>query len=235
MLNITIDGKSVQAREGSNVLQKIRDLKIDMPTLCYHEELASFGACRLCTVEVKASGKWKLATSCDLPVTDGLEIRTASDKAVEARKLAAELLYFQYPTTAAVRNIAKKLGVAVEAAAAEGHDCILCGLCVRTCKEIVGVSALNFQDRGLGRDVDVPKIEFKAGNCIGCGSCAFVCPTGFVKMEAQDDKRMIWDKVFKMAACDVCGRYFAPVEQLECISRQTGTPMSKLSTCLSCR
>jgi len=235
MVNITIDGKKVQAREGANVLQKIRDLRIHMPTLCYHEELVPFGACRLCTVEIKANGKWKLATSCDLPVLEGLEIRTVSDKAVEARKLAAELLYFQYPTTAAVRNIAGKLGIALEPAAEEGHDCILCGLCVRTCNDIVGVSALNFQDRGLNREVEAPKIEFIAGNCIGCGSCAYVCPTGYVKMEAQNDKRMIWNKVFKMAACDVCGRYFAPIEQLEYISRKTGTPMSKLSTCVSCR
>jgi len=235
MVNITIDGKKVQAREGSSVLQKIRDLRIDMPTLCYHEELVPFGACRLCTVEVKADGKWKLAASCDLPVDKDMEIRAVSDKAVEARKLAAELLYFKYPTTAAVRDIAQKLGVAVEPAAEEGHDCILCGLCVRTCKDIVGVSALNFQDRGLNRNVETPKIEFIIGNCIGCGSCAYVCPTGYVKMEAQDDKRMIWNKVFKMAACDVCGRYFAPIEQLEYISRVTGTPISKLSTCVSCR
>jgi hypothetical protein len=54
-------------------------------------------------------------------------------------------------------------------------------------------------------------------------------------MEATDDKRMIWNKVFKMAACDTCGRYFAPVEQLEYISRTAEVPLSKLSTCVSCR
>ncbi len=235
MVNMMIDGKSVQAREGSNCLQKIRDLRIDMPTLCYHEELIPFGACRLCTVEVKANGKWKLTTACDLPVKQGLEIKTASEKAVEARKLAAELLYYQYPTTPAVLDIARKLGVDVAPGASDGHDCILCGLCTRTCKEIVGVCALTFQDRGLGRDVEKPQIAFIADNCIGCGSCAYVCPTGYVKMESLDDKRLIWNKVFKMAACDVCGRYFAPVEQLAYISRTTGVPMARLSTCVSCR
>jgi NADH dehydrogenase/NADH:ubiquinone oxidoreductase subunit G len=235
MVNMTIDGKSVQANAGASVLQKIRDLRIDMPTLCYHPELAAFGACRLCTVEVRANGKWKLTASCDLPAQKGLEIRTASEKAVEGRKLAAELLYFQYPTTAAVRDIAVKLGVAVAPAESEGHDCILCGLCTRTCRDVVGVSALTFADRGLGRDVDAPKIAFTADRCIGCGSCAYVCPTDYVKMEAIDDKRMIWNKVFTMAACNSCGRYFAPVEQLEYISRKTGTSIAVLSTCVSCR
>jgi NADH dehydrogenase/NADH:ubiquinone oxidoreductase subunit G len=235
MVNMTIDGKKVQANEGSSILQKIRDLRIDMPTLCYHPELKAFGACRLCTVEVRANGKWQLAASCELPAAKDLEIITASEKAVEARKLAAQLLYFQYPAVAAVRDIAVKLGVAVAPAESEGHDCILCGLCTRTCRDIVGVSALTFADRGLGRNVEEPRIDFIAEKCIGCGSCAYVCPTGYVKMEAVDNKRMIWNKVFHMALCNSCGRAFAPVEQLEHISRTTGTPMSVLSTCVSCR
>lgn len=235
MINMTIDGKAVSAGEGDSVLKKIRDHHIPMPTLCYHPELKAFGACRLCTVEVRTNGKWKLAASCELPAAEGLEVKTASEKAVEARKLAAELLYLQYPATVAVREIALKLGVAVKPAGAESQDCILCGLCTRACREIVGVSALTFADRGLGRDVDAPRIAFTAERCIGCGSCAFVCPTGFVKMESVEDKRIIWNKAFKMAACNSCGRYFAPVEQLEYISRTTGTPLSVLCTCVSCR
>jgi NADH dehydrogenase/NADH:ubiquinone oxidoreductase subunit G len=235
MINMTIDGKSVQANEGSSVLQKIRDLHIEMPTLCYHPELAAFGACRLCTVEVRANGKWKLAAACELPASQGLEIRTAAENAVKARKLAAELLYFQYPTTSAVRDIARKMGVSLAPAADEGHDCILCGLCMRTCRDIVGVSALAFADRGPGRNLAEPKIDFIAEKCIGCGSCAYVCPTGYVRMDSVDDKRMIWNRVFKMAACNSCGRYFAPEAQLEYISRTTGTPMSVLGICLSCR
>ena len=235
MVNITIDGKSVQAQEGSNVLQEIRKLRIDMPTLCYHEELVPFGACRLCTVEVKANEKWKLAASCDIPVNKGLEIRTASEKAVEARKLAAKLLYYRYPTTAAVRDIAEKLGVAVEPSVVEGNDCVLCGLCVRTCRDIVGAGALSFQDCGLDRDVEATKIEFRADKCIGCGSCAFVCPTGFVKLEDEEDKRAIWNKVFKMAVCDKCGRYFAPEDQLKFISKKTGSSLKELAICTNCR
>jgi NADH dehydrogenase/NADH:ubiquinone oxidoreductase subunit G len=237
MIKMTIDGRKVQAKEGSTVLQNLQNLKIEVPTLCFHQDLIPFGACRLCTVEVKSNGKWQMATSCNTTVADDMEIRTATEKVKESRKLAAELLYYKYPTTKAVRDIAAKLGVEVSPSAVDGKECILCGLCTRTCHEVVGVDALTFEDRGLDRNVEDPKIIYVADSCIGCGSCAFVCPTGFVKMEEKSGgkKRKIWDKEFKMAACKVCGRYFAPVDQLKWISKSTKVPLKKLMTCTSCR
>lgn len=235
MVGITIDGRKIEAKEGSTVLQNAKALNIDIPTLCFHKEVSPFGACRLCSVEVKTNGKWRLAASCQVEVAKGMEVKTDTDKVKESRKLAAGLLYYKYPTTAAVREMAIKCGVDVKEGKADGKDCILCGLCARTCQEIVGVDALRFQDRGLGRAMDEPKIEFVASNCIGCGSCAYVCPTGFVGMQAVDNKRIIWDKVFKMAACDVCGQFFAPMEQLEYISKKTGVDVNNLMTCTSCR
>jgi len=235
MVAITIDGRKVEAKENSTVLENVRNQGIALPTLCYHEEVSAFGACRLCTVEVKANGKWQLATACNTPVAKGLGIRTGSEQAVEARTLAARLLYSRYPQTKAVRDIARQLGVAVAEDGQDAHQCILCGLCARACREVVGACALTFADRGLGRDLEEPKIEFSTDACIGCGSCAFICPTGYVRMETTGDRRMIWDKVFKMAACSVCGRYFAPEDQLAFISRTTGVPMSALKTCVSCR
>ncbi|OPX40735.1 MAG: hypothetical protein B1H13_05960, partial [Desulfobacteraceae bacterium 4484_190.3] len=194
MVNIVIDGRKVKAKEGSTILENARDLKLDIPTLCHHDDLSPFGACRLCTVEVKTSGKWQLTTSCNTVVEDGMEVKTDSKKALEGRKMAAELLYYKYPETEAVREIAEKVGVDVSEEKGEEHDCILCGLCVRACREIVGVSALTFQDRGPGRDLEDPQIEFDPNSCIGCGACAYVCPTGYIKMEAEDDKRIIWNK-----------------------------------------
>lgn len=235
MVNIVINGRKVRAKDGSTILENARDLKLDIPTLCHHDDLSPFGACRLCTVEVKANGKWQIATSCDTAVENGMEIRTNSSKALESRKMAAELLYYKYPETEVVREIAEKLGVDVFEEKGEEHDCILCGLCVRACREIVGVSALTFQDRGLGRDLEEPQIEFDPNACIGCGACAYVCPTGYVTMESEDDKIIIWNKVFKMTPCKVCGRYFAPEDQLKYISKTTGVPFSNLTTCVSCR
>jgi len=235
MVTIVIDGRKVKAKENSTILENTQELNIDVPTLCFHKDLSSFGACRLCMVEVNTNGKWQLATSCTTPVEDGMEIRTDSDRVQESRKLTAELLYYKYPMTEAVREVARKLGVETPEEKGESHDCILCGLCVRTCREIVGVSALTFQDRGRGRDIDEPKIEFNPNSCIGCGSCAYVCPTGYVQMESVGDKRIIWDKVFKMVACKVCGKYFAPQDQLEYIGKKTGVPLDKLYTCVDCR
>jgi NADH dehydrogenase/NADH:ubiquinone oxidoreductase subunit G len=235
MVNIVIDGRKVKAKDGSTILENARDLKLDIPTLCHHDDLSPFGACRLCMVEVKTNGKWQLATSCNTVVEGGMEVKTDSGKALESRKMAAELLYYKYPETEAVREIAEKLGVDVFEEKGEEHDCILCGLCVRACREIVGVSALTFQDRGPGRDLEDPQIEFDPNACIGCGACAYVCPTGYIQMEAEDDKRIIWNKVFKMTPCKVCGRYFAPEDQLRYISKTTGVPFNNLTTCTSCR
>lgn len=235
MVNIVINGRKKKAKEDSTILENARELRLSIPTLCHHDDLSPFGACRLCAVEVKVNGKWQIATSCNTTVETGMEIKTDSPKALESRKLAAELLYYQYPETEAVREIAEKLGVDVFEEKGEENDCILCGLCVRTCREIVGVSALTFQDRGLGRDVEEPTIGFNPNTCIGCGSCAYVCPTGYVKMTSEEDKRMIWNKIFKMESCDVCGRFFAPEDQLRYISRTTGVPYEKLTTCISCR
>ena len=235
MVTIAIDGHKVKAKESSTILENTQELNIDIPTLCYHMDLSPFGACRLCAVEVKTNGKWQLATSCNTPVEEGMELRTDSALLQESRKLTAEFLYYRYPTTEAVREVARKLGVQTPVEKGEGHDCILCGLCVRTCREIVGVSALTFQDRGLNRNIDEPKIEYDPNTCIGCGACAYVCPTGYVQMEAVDDKRIIWNKVFKMAACNVCGSFFAPEDQLRYISRITGVPFSELTICTSCR
>ncbi len=235
MIDIVINGRKVKAKEGSTILENARELRLEIPTLCYHEDLSPFGACRLCAVEVKANGKWHVASSCNTVVENGMEIKTETDQVRESRKLAAELLYYKYPETEAVRAIAEKLGVDVYEEKGEDHDCILCGLCVRTCREIVGVSALTFLDRGPGRDLDEPKIDFNPNSCIGCGSCAYVCPTGYVQMSSEEDKRMIWNKIFNMVSCEVCGRFFAPEDQLRYISKTTGVPFEKLTTCLSCR
>ena len=97
MVNIVINGRKVKAKEGSTILENARELRLDIPTLCYHEDLSPFGACRLCAVEVKVNGKWQVTTSCNTVVEKGMEIKTETDRVRESRKLAAELLYYKYP------------------------------------------------------------------------------------------------------------------------------------------
>jgi len=235
MLNVTIDGKKLEAKDGETILQVCQANHVRIPTLCFHKDLTPFGACRLCVVEVKTDGKWQLASSCDTLVRNKMEVRTNTDRVKESRKLAAELLCYKYPSTKAVRDMAESLGVEVPEGKADGSDCILCGLCTRTCHEIVGVDALKFLDRGLGRSVSEPRIEYIADACIGCGACAYVCPTGHIEMTSTGDKRKIWGRTFKMQACTRCGKYFAPVDQLKFINKKTGTSMEELSICTECR
>lgn len=235
MVNIKIDGRDVKAKEGSSILENAKILKIQIPTLCYHADLSPFGACRLCAVEVKQNGKWKITTSCTTAVEEGMEVRTDTDTVKNSRKFAAALLNYKYPGDKVIRETAANLGVKVDGARPESRECVLCGLCVRACQEVVDVNALKFRDRGLNRDVEEASVEFDSTACIGCGSCAYVCPTNYIQMEEKGGKRTIWNKVFKMASCSVCGRHFAPVEQLEYISKKTGVPMSKLMVCISCR
>jgi len=237
MIKFKIDGRTVEGKEGSTVLENAQALFIDIPTLCYHPELSPFGACRLCTVDVKTNAAWHLTAACETPIEENMEVVTNSERVEEARKLAAALLYRRYPKTKAIVDIANKLGVTDDEVPPKDdeRECILCGLCVRTCREIVGVQALTIHDRGLGRELEQAKIDFKADACIGCGSCAYVCPTSFVKMEDYGNKRVIWNKAFTMAACSVCGRYFVPEEQLEFIAKKTKTPLQDLLICTSCR
>ena len=232
MVKIKIDGRKVEAPEGSSILGILQKLKIEIPTLCYHRELSPGGACRLCMVEIREAGGWKLASSCTTPAAEGLEVRSDSEAVKESRRFAAGMLYYKYPGDRVVEKIARSLGVKTDGKPAN-EECVLCGLCVRACREIVDVDALTFRERS--QSDEEPRIDFDAARCIGCGSCVFVCPTSYVKMEEANGRRTVWNKVFKMAACSQCGRYFAPIEQLEYISKKTGAPFKKLMICTSCR
>jgi ferredoxin len=98
----------------------------------------------------------------------------------------------------------------------------------------VGVNAIGLAGRGKKKAVGPPYME-DSKTCIGCGACAYICPTEHIVMESTNSKRKIWGRTFKMQACDKCGRYFAPVDQLKFISDKTGTPMSELAVCISCK
>ncbi|HIE29488.1 TPA: FAD-dependent oxidoreductase [Candidatus Poribacteria bacterium] len=191
MVTFTIDGKIVEAEEGTTVLQVAKENNIDIPTLCYHEALEPSGACRLCVVEVTSEpmrevipkiGEGRLVTACNYPVEENIEVKTNSEEVIAARKLVVELLLARCPNVKSIQDLARDFGIEKPRFRLEDDDCIFCGLCVRICEERMGVSAISFVGRGIEQKVDTP-FHIESDVCTACGACAFVCPTGAIKLE----------------------------------------------------
>ncbi len=219
MFNINIDGAPYEAIEGKTLLQVMRKNGIQVPTLCYHEALKPIGACKLCGVEVLGrSGKPKILLSCVIKAREGLVVRTKGERVEKARRLAFQNLLAMAPQSKRIKDLAEAYGVSL-APMADG--CIRCRLCIGVCKEIVGVGALKLADRGGHRFI-VPM----EGVCIGCGTCANICPTGAIQMKDEDDLRTISirDEVIginKLERCEACGRFFASRKFMEHVEQQT--------------
>ena len=237
MVNLIIDGKKITAQEDTMILEAARDAGIDIPTLCAHESVSRSGACRLCVVKMRKGNRSKIVTSCLYPVEEGIVVETKNERVLNVRRLVLELLLARNPESNVIADLAKKLSVTPQPRFTMDTDkgkCILCRSCVRVCEEVVGVSAIGLSRRGSQKTVGPPYNE-ESAVCIGCGACAFICPTGHIEMETTEDKRIIWGRTFKMKTCDVCGRYFAPEDQLKYISKITGVPLKELAVCMDCR
>ncbi len=200
MVLIKINSQEVKVNEGTTILEAARSIGVNIPTLCHHEAITPYGACRLCTVEVESGGRKRLLPSCTSHVDPGMEIITDSDSLRAGRKMILELLLAECPEVKAIRKLAEEAGIkqsrfsskqpeeqipkdSTRGVPREG-ECILCGLCIRVCDEIVKASAIGFEGRGGGRKVITP-FDAPSENCRACGACSFVCPTGAIKMEAE--------------------------------------------------
>ncbi|MBM4386091.1 MAG: (2Fe-2S)-binding protein [Deltaproteobacteria bacterium] len=211
MVSLTIDGKKVECREGTTVLEAVRSLGIKIPTLCYHEALTPYGACRLCVVELISNGRKRIAASCVYPVEEGIEVVTDSPEIQKARKATMDFLLARSPDSSYLRERAKEMGISEPRFVLDPEDrsdCILCGLCVRACAEIVGVAAIDFVERGIKSKVEPPFLK-GSDVCIGCGTCVLVCPTGYIKVEhiAKVNAVHEWKSEEEAVKCRVCGAY----------------------------
>jgi coenzyme F420 hydrogenase subunit beta len=187
LVHFEIDGKGVTADEGTTILEAAREHGIAIPTLCYHPLVEPFGACRLCSVKIRKRGRSKIVTACNYPAEEGLIVETNAPEILAIRKLLIEFLLARCPSVKILRDLAAEYGVGEPRFTTEDETCILCGLCTRVCGERVGVSAINFVERGVDRAIEGPLQEPLGVNlsvvCIGCGACAYVCPTGTIKLE----------------------------------------------------
>ena len=241
MVDFSIDGRKVSAARESSLLEALRDNGCDIPHLCHHWAVKPYGACRLCLVEVKKGRKTKLTTSCNYPVLEGIEVTTASAKIERNRRMMMRLILARAPESREIRELAlQRFGLRVDelpfAAQHDGDNCILCGLCVRVCREIVGVEALSFSGRGIDKEATAPFHDI-AASCIGCGACVYVCPTSCIGWEQLPTQRGLerWQRKLPMRTCSRCGYPYAPSFQLEHFRKTTTTPSDWFELCQDCR
>ncbi len=211
---MTIDGRKVEFTDEKNVLTVIRKAGIDIPTLCYHSELSTFGACRLCTVE---DDRGKTFASCSEEPRDGMVIYTNTAKLKRYRKMIIELLLAAHcrDCTTCIKSgdcnlqsLAHRFGVtkvrfqnykevvpldtSSPSIVRDPNKCILCGNCVRVCEELQGVGALGFAYRGSDATV-MPAFDrqIAATDCVNCGQCRIFCPTGAISIKSDEDA--VWE------------------------------------------
>ncbi|OGP51526.1 MAG: (2Fe-2S)-binding protein [Deltaproteobacteria bacterium RBG_13_43_22] len=173
---LKIDGKEVGAREGMTILEAAERAGISIPTLCHHEKLEPYGACRICTVEAEIDSRPKLVAACLYPVEPNLVVRTRSEKIDKTRKMILQLLLAHAPDAPALQDLAKEYGADKDRFEKEASFCIHCGLCVRYCAEVKKKNAVGFVDRGTRREIGfIPEISSK--ECWNCKECFPLCPT----------------------------------------------------------
>ncbi|MBU1297822.1 MAG: (2Fe-2S)-binding protein, partial [Bacteroidetes bacterium] len=161
MVNVKIDGKEVEVPQDTSILKAAEKAGIWIPTMCYNDLIEPYGVCRLCSVEVIRGKRARVVTACNYPVREGLTINTNSEKIQWIRKLIMEMMLSRWPNVKTVKEMAAKLGVkeprfpSLERDEAE-DACILCGMCVNVCKDVVKANVLGFASRGIKREVVLP-------------------------------------------------------------------------------
>ena len=181
MINLTINGKNYEVEKGKTILEVARENDIYIPTLCHHEDVSPYGACRLCLVETKNNGRSSIVTSCNTQATEGMVVETDTPDVVQTRKVMANFILSRCPEVPAIQRMAAHLGVEKPSFAAvdPSADCILCGLCVRACDEIAEHHVIGFKGRAPDRVVTTA-FDTHEAICDTCNQCVTYCPTGAI-------------------------------------------------------
>ncbi len=229
LVKLIINGKEVEAPAGSTILQAAELAGIEIPRLCYDKELSPLGACRLCVVEVK--GNRLLPASCVTPVFQGMEVETESPAVMEARKTILELLIANHPLdcltcekagACKLQDYCYRYGIKGSPFVGQKHayaiddsnpfivrdlnKCILCGACVRACEELTGADNLSYLKRGFHRKATTAgDVDYIDSDCVFCGQCVAVCPTGALTEKTMVGQGRRWDIERVRTTCPFCG------------------------------
>lgn len=228
-MKVRIDGRDLIAQPGQTIMALADAYGIALPRLCHHPLLKPSGACRLCVVQVK--GARNLVSACTTPVSEGMEVETRSPAVESARRSALDLLVSNHPLDCfaceangycALQTYAYDYGIregsyqgARREVAVDDRNpffridyakCVLCGICVRTCDEVMGYGAIDFTGRGWGTLVGTPYgLSLQETSCVFCGNCVQGCPVGALVEKSQIGVARAWELRKVRTICPYCG------------------------------
>ena len=190
-IEININGESFKAHPGETILKVACREGIEIPTLCYHEMLESYGSCRLCTVEVNDGRRTRSVISCVYPVKEGISVETNTEKVNNARRMIMELYIASCPDSKVLRELGEKFGVKETRFPLENNSCIQCGLCVNLCREKIGPAAIGFTGKAPKRRVSTP-FGRASKPCADCRACRGICPIGSIKFAPSESRSDVY-------------------------------------------
>ena len=219
MVKIKINGADYKVEEKKRLLVVLKENGIRVPSLCFHHALTPAASCKLCVVEVKENDRPPaIRLSCAIKTREGMEVVTESAMIHQKRDRAIGKLLAMAPQSDALLEIGAEFGLTIGRVP---DGCIRCKLCMRVCKEVIGARALTMVKRE-GVNYVVPS---EKGTCIGCGTCANICPTHAIRLVDEGNVRtmLVGDQVIAshpLIRCEMCGKLFATPKFLDHVEQK---------------
>ena len=215
-IKLTIDGVECTCEKGEYLFEVARRNGIHIPSLCRHDGMEPRAACRICIVEVVQNGRSKMVTSCVYPVEAECEVFTNTPEIREQRSVLLMLLQARAPEAEGLAELAAEYENSTPPeylVTLDDEACIICGLCVQACDSL-GTGAISTVLRGTEKRVSTP-YDVPNADCVGCASCAEVCPVEAIKCTEVDGKRSIWGREFEVLTCSECGEPIGTREEID--------------------